>query len=635
MKAIIGTAGHIDHGKTALVAALTGIDTDRLPEERARGISIELGFAHLDLPDGSRVGIVDVPGHERFIRQMLAGAHGFDLMVLVIAADDGIMPQTEEHFEICHLLGVRAAIIAMTKVDLVAEERIAELRSDIEVLVAGTRFEHSPVVAVSARDGTGLDDLRARLVESLGSVGRGSSRGAFRMPVDRSFLLKGHGLVVTGTAVSGRIAVGDELVVLPRSHSVRVREIQVHGSKRDGAEAGQRVALNVVGADRTQITRGDCLVAPGVRGVTSRFDARIEIRPSAGRPVKSHQRVRVYLGTRETAGRIVLLGERVAVEPRSSCLGQVVLDEPCVAFCGDRFVLRDETARRTLGGGKVLLAAARRHKRSDADAYERLGVLDVGGPVERLEALAELTANFGLTVADAAVSLGIDERTTISIAGGCDALTVIPDTESPLLIASERRRQRYSDELVESVRSFHAQNRSLPGVELESLRSAAGADLDLRVFRAIVDDLVAAGRLCRRGSIAYLPSHRVAMSEGDESLALRVLAEIRTSGATPPTVKELAARFGCSEKKTSECIGVLAERGEVIRVSAELAYESAALSEIERRLRAFFARSERITAAEFRDLLTASRKYSIPVLDYFDRTGVTIRVGDHRRLRVA
>ncbi len=632
MRAIIGTAGHIDHGKTALVRALTGIDTDRLPEERDRGISIELGFAYLDLPGGDRAGIVDVPGHERFIRQMLAGAQGFDLLLLIVAADDGVMPQTEEHFEICHLLGVRQAIFVITKTDLVDRERVDEVRAEIEILAAGTGLEDAPVLAVSAHSGDGIDELRREIVERLARAERRAESGPFRLPVDRAFVVKGHGVVVTGTAAGGGVAPGDELTIVPGERLVRVREVQVHERRVESAEAGQRVALNLAGVERGEIRRGDCLVSAGVPAQTSRFDALVEIRPSARKPVRSHQRVRLYLGTSERLGRIVWLDGLRAVEPRSSAYAQIAVDENVVAFVGDRFVLRDETASYTLGGGRVLVARAARHGSSDT-VGPMLEKIDGDNPAARVAGFVEATPGLGLAPRDVALELGMAEDDVRSLAAGAPDLCLLPDERAPALVAPADRCRRWKELITDRIGRHHASHPTSPGIELERLANLREVRGDPHGLKVLVETMIAGGELTRRGGRVALPDHRPSVEEGDAELAGRVLEAVRSAGTMPPGLKQMSEEFGVSIRKLAEIVSVLCDRGEVVKVSSDLVFSRPVLDDVESKLRAALAEREKITAAEFRDLIGATRKYCIPLLDFLDRSGVTVRQGDYRRLR--
>src|SRR6185295_15009410 len=378
MPHVMGTAGHIDHGKTSLIRALTGQETDRLKEEKERGISIDLGFAYFDAPDGERAGIVDVPGHERFIRNMLAGAHGIDLVLFTVAADDGVMPQTEEHLDILHLLGVRRGIFVITKVDLVAATRVTAVREEIEILAFGTTLEDAPVVAVSTVTGEGLDALRAEIASQLGMPIEARPPGYFRLPVDRAFVMRGHGVVVTGTATAGTVGEGDTVRILPGGETARVRGIEVHGAPTARAAQGQRVAINLGGVERADLARGHLVCDQRLARMSERLDAHVEIRSAARRPLASHTRVRLHLGTAEVIGRLVVLGNAVELAPRTTGYVQLVLDEPVLALRGDRFVLRDETAHRTLGGGVVVNPFADRHRRAETDLLERLARMREG-----------------------------------------------------------------------------------------------------------------------------------------------------------------------------------------------------------------------------------------------------------------
>jgi selenocysteine-specific elongation factor len=631
VKAIIGTAGHIDHGKSALVRALSGIETDRLPEERERGISIELGFAYLELPDGDRAGIVDVPGHERFVRQMLAGAQGFDLMLMVIAADDGVMPQTEEHFEICHLLGVQRGLFVITKTDLVDAARIEDVRGEIEILAVGTVFEDAEIFAVSAQTGDGIDAFRSALIEVIVGLEREDGSGPYRMPIDRAFVLKGHGTVVTGTAAGGSVAPGDDVEIVPGDLSARVREVQVHDRPVERASQGQRVALNLAGVERDEVGRGKSVVAPGLAASTNRFDARVEIRPSAGKAVKSHTRVRVHLGTAEVDGRVIWIDGSNAVAPRERAYAQLALAEDAVAFARDRFVLRDETASRTLGGGTVLVTRAERHRKTDPTS--QLSAIEEGTVEEQLVALVEMSSGFGVAPQALALGAGIETAGALEVASELDQLILFPSRAEPSLIVARSRYDALVDQLVTAAEEFHADNPKSPGIELESLRQTVSRDLDARLFRIVVDEFVGPDLLVRRGSTVSRPGHKISMSVAEEKLADKILASISADPTKPPSLKELREALGLEPKRLTELVGVLCDRGDLVRVSSDLVFMATVVTQAEARLRDHLAANDQITAAEFRDLISASRKYSIPLLDYFDRSGITVRTGDYRRLR--
>src|ERR1700683_976596 len=405
--AIIGTAGHIDHGKTALIKALTGQDTDRLKEEKERGISIDLGFAYFTLPDGTRAGIVDVPGHERFIRNMLAGAHGIDLVLFTVAADDGVMPQSEEHLDILHLLGTRRGIFLITKADLADAARIAEVREEIELLADGTTLEDAPIIPISSITGAGLDELGAEMRRQLDGFEARRATGIFRLPLDRAFIIKGHGAVVTGTAMGSNVAVGQKLRVLPGDHEVRVRSIQVHGESVEKAGLSQRVALNLTGAEKIELKRGDTLADERLDIAHDRFDVTLEIRPAAKRPLKNNERIRIFIGTAETLGRAIILDERAAIAPKSRGLVQLVVDEKVVALPGDRFIVRHQTNVPTLGGGGVLNPLGRRI-RKPLDAYRKtLDALVSMTGATSIEALLNLQETLALSPARIAQLLNL------------------------------------------------------------------------------------------------------------------------------------------------------------------------------------------------------------------------------------
>ena len=397
MPYIIGTAGHIDHGKTSLIKALTGTDTDRLKEEKERGISIDLGFAHLDLPDGTSAGIVDVPGHERFIKNMLAGAHGIDLVLFTVAADDGVMPQTEEHLDIVHLLGIKMAIFVITKADL-APARIADVEEEIDILTLGTTLENSPKIAVSSVTGQGLDELKRLIATTLKSANHPAPSGYFRLPVDRAFVLQGHGVVVTGTSLAGEIKVGEQVRCLPGDNLFRVRSLQVHGQSVERAGWGQRVAMNLTGPERASIERGQVICHDKLALTSQRFDAVLEVRPAATKGIKNHQRLRIHLGAAERLGKIVLLGDKTTAEPKESVYCQITLEEPLLVLRGDRFVARDETAQRTLGGGTIVHPWSKRHKRGEADLLDRLKALHRGEFAQLVEEFLNDSGDFALAI---------------------------------------------------------------------------------------------------------------------------------------------------------------------------------------------------------------------------------------------
>ncbi len=633
MPLIVGTAGHIDHGKTALVRALTGQDTDRLAEEKARGISIELGFAWLAGPGGERVGLVDVPGHERFVRTMLAGAHGIDLVLFTVAADDGVMPQTEEHLDILHVLGVRRGIFVVTKADLVDDARIAAVREDVAILALDTVLEDAPVIPVSTVTGAGLDALRAEIAVQLAAAGTAAPAGYFRLPVDRAFVMRGHGVVVTGTALAGEIAEGDAVRVLPRGLAARVRSLQVHGERVARAGRGQRVAVNLGGVALEDVARGDVVCDPRIDRATTRFDARVEVRPGARRALATHARVRVHVGTAEVAGRVVFVDGAAELPPGRSGWGQVVLRAPVVVARGDRFVLRDETARWTLGGGTVVRPFAHRHRRADRVSVETLARLHEGSDADAAAALLADTREFAVGAEALAQGLGgTVERAAAAVRAVPDAVP-IPDAAAPEAWTTAGTWDRFAGCVLEAVGAHHRAEPMAAGVEMESLRTRLPWPVGPRVFRWGIERLVAAGRLARAEQLVRLPAHRAALGDVSREHVAAVAALLEAGGFMPPDLRQLGETTGLPPKALQGALAVLEQEGRAVRIARDLAFAREPAEDALARLREHCHAHGEITAAAFRDLIGASRKFAIAFLDWTDRTGVTLRVGDVRRLR--
>jgi len=634
MSAIIGTAGHIDHGKTALIKALTGFDTDRLKEERERGISIDLGFAYFDVEEGERAGVVDVPGHERFIRNMLAGAHGIDLVLLVVAADDGVMPQTEEHLDILHLLGVRHGIVVMTKVDLVDEARRQAVREEIEILVAGTTLEGAPVCECSAVTGEGIATLRAAIQEHLRHFVRPEPAGCFRMPVDRAFVMRGHGLVVTGTATAGAIRSDATVRILPGGEEARVRAIQVHGQDVDRAHYGQRIALNLGGVEREDVGRGHVICDLELDRVTDRFDARVELRPAARRPLPSHAQVRVYLGTAEVMAKIIWLDGRPQLAPKESTYAQLILRAPIVGFGGDRFILRDQTARATIGGGFILHPFAEKLVRRPDPRVAMLEAIYRAETADaRLDALLALEMGFAVSPEYLAAAANLRATAVRSMLARHAGVRPLPDAAHAEAYTTAEKWDRLRDAVRAALAAFHRESPRQPGMEMESLRSQLVADLPPKVFRAVVAQLEKEGVLARQDSVLRLPSHRVGLDAGDQQLAERVVGLLASAGLTPPDVKQLERDLGVPPQRFQDVLKQLEREGRVARVTPELCYSASAIESARELVRRHVAQHGQIDAASFRDLIGASRKFSIALLTYFDRTGFTLRVGDVRKVR--
>src|SRR5277367_2046378 len=614
--AIIGTAGHIDHGKTALIKALTGQDTDRLKEEKERGISIDLGFAYFTLPDGTRAGVIDVPGHERFIRNMLAGAHGIDLVLFTVAVDDGVMPQTEEHLDILHLLGARRGIFVITKADLADAARLRDVRDEIELLADGTTLAGAPVIEVSSTTGAGLDQLRAEIVRQLDGFQARRATGVFRLPLDRAFVIKGHGIVVTGTAMGAEVRVGDKLRVLPAGNEVRVRSIQVHSDSVESAGLCQRVALNLTGAEKLDLARGDVLA-------TARFDAWLEIRPAAQRALKNNTRVRLFIGTAETIARAIVLDDAGTIAPKAAGLAQLVAADPVVALAGDRFVIRDETNSRTLGGGIVLNPLGRR-VRKPLEAYRaNLMMLKNSSGADALEALINLQETFALGPSRLATLMNIP------IAEADAALREAPrfiklSIGDELAFTTRTRWDALKQFALDALAAHHQREPLSPGLEMEALRSRLPYEIGARAFRPIVDRISHESEIVREESTLRLKSHRVQLGGAAETLGTRVAAALEHAEFQPPDLKQLAEslKIPTGQLPHLRTVLVAMEReGRVVKIASELYFARAAADAARARLVDYLKTHDTITAATFRDLLGASRKFAIALLDHFDHAG--------------
>ncbi|HTY53739.1 MAG TPA: selenocysteine-specific translation elongation factor [Candidatus Binataceae bacterium] len=629
--AIIGTAGHIDHGKTALIKALTGQDTDRLKEEKERGISIDLGFAYLALPDGTRAGVVDVPGHERFIGNMLAGAHGIDLVLFTVAADDGVMPQSEEHLDILHLLGVRRGIFVITKADLASPQRLNEVREEIAILADGTTLENAPAIPVSSLTGAGLDELRAEIARQLEGFEARRATGLFRLPLDRAFVIKGHGTVVTGTAMGAEVRVGQKLRILPGGGEVRVRSIQVHSQPVEHAGLCQRVALNLTGDEPK---RGDVLADERLDISTERIDARVEIRPAAKRPLKTNDRIRLFAGTVEALGRVIVLEESSEIPVKQAGLAQIVLQEPIAVLIGDRFVLRNENSQRTIGGGVVLNPVGRRNRKPLGIYRERLAALSDARGAEAIEALLNLQDSFALS------SLRVAQLLNAPLA---EVQSTLKDSRFIKLSLGDEEgfatRGRWEELKLFATDALAAHHRAEPlaaGLEMEALRTRLPYDVGARAFRALIDRMSRESELVREENLLRLKSHRVQLGGDESKLGADIERILKQAGFHPPDLKQLAEALklpAAQDGKLKNVLAALERQGRVVKIASDLYFDSAALESARSRLVEHLRSNDQITAAGYRDLLGASRKFSIALLDYFDHSGVTTRVGDARKLR--
>ncbi|MBM7061360.1 selenocysteine-specific translation elongation factor [Pseudomonas sp. UL073] len=625
---IVGTAGHIDHGKTALLRALTGIEGDRRPAERARGITIDLGYLYADLGDGSLTGFIDLPGHERFIHNMLAGASGIDLMLLVVAADDGVMPQTREHLAIVELLGIPRARVVLTKTDRVDAARVAEVREQIGSLLAGGPFAGAPIHPVSSITGSGIDLLRLTLAADAAVAGERRAAGHFRLAVDRVFNVDGAGRVATGTAFAGQVRIGDELLLSPAGLRVRVRDLRAQSLSVEQAGAGQRVAVNVAGDKQAleRIQRGDWLLAPVLHAPATRIDIELRVLASEARALAHWTPVHVHLGAQDVTARVALLdSERLA--PGEHGLAQLLLNAPVHAVHGDRLVLRDQSAQRTLGGGRLLDPfAPARERRSPA----RLAQLDALRTASLEAALPVL-----LERADNGLDPAVLERQFNRAVGTWQlpvAVCTASTRQGPRLFATTRW-IALQGELLEALARFHAEQPDELGPDRDRLRRYALARLERPVFIALLDSLLGDGRIQSSGPWLHLPEHRVQLSAADEALHQRLWPLLVAGGFDPPWVRELASALQQSDADVRLLLRKLARLGLLHQVVKDLFYPEATIRQLAAQVLQLEHEHGLLSAAAFRDRVAIGRKRAIQILEYFDRIGFTRRHGNERKTR--
>ena len=625
---IVGTSGHIDHGKTSLVRALTGTDTDRWEEERRRGITIDLGFASLEVEPGLNLGFIDVPGHERFVKNMLAGIGGIDLVVLVVAADESVMPQTREHFEICRLLGIRRGVIALTKSDLVDEEILELVHLEVEDFVAGSFLAEAPVIPVSSTTGDGLPDLRDALAAAAGATETRSTAGLLRLPVDRVFTMKGFGTVITGTLSAGTLQVDDQVEILPGGQLARIRNVEVHGQSVAVAAAGQRTAVNLGGVPKTNLERGATLVQPKRFATTSQLDTRIELLPSA-KPLKHGAPVHLHLATAETVGRAYILGaqgRQASVDPGSEAYVQLRLDNPVLAVAGDRFILRQFSPLTTIAGGTVLRPEAPKHRQKD----EWRPLLDALLERDRSRILDLLCRErpYGLAGSELIALTGEEEPLWLVTAQETASLAVL--REKPVWVCSVARIGDAEARLLEALERYHSANPLEAGAPVEAMRSGQFGDAPDIFAEHLLRRLQQSGKIRFDEDLVRLANHQIRLQADEQAARDRLVEAFQAAGLQVPGVKDLLASLSIDGPRAQRVLATLLREGVLVRVSHELVFHSTAIRTLKENLGAF--RGQRINVAEFKALADVSRKYAIPLLEYFDRQKLTLRDGDKRRV---
>jgi selenocysteine-specific elongation factor len=626
---IVGTAGHIDHGKSALVKALTGIDPDRLKEEKERGLTIDLGFAHMELPDGTLVSFVDVPGHERFVKNMLAGAAGMDIVILVIDATESIMPQTREHFDIMRLLGISRGIIAITKVDIADEEMIEIVEAEIEDLVKDTFLESAPVVRVSSKTGEGLDEIRKFIGEAVEQQKQKDERGLFRFPIDRVFTMKGFGTVVTGTVFSGSLTEDEAVQVLPSGLTSRARQLQSHNRKQETISAGMRAALNLAGVAVEELKRGDTIVKPGTAAVTNVFDAHVKLLSSAPRKLSRTSTVKVYAATNQQVARMLLYGQS-ELKPGEESYGQFRCQNPICMFRGDHFVIRAESPEITIGGGIVLDVAPQRTRLKKREKKDWLTELYSASPAEAALAflskeeaailLRELAVRLGKTLewVQDLVSKYEENGKILSFSAGDEILLI---AQSRFDFVKERALRELGD-------FFKAQPHRL-FMPREQLRNRLGDNFDVQLFERILDNLLQQKELTIGREGISLAGRSAGLTEAQKAIKEKAENLYRDTGYSPPTLSQAEEQLG-DPKTAKQMISLLIEEGTLQRISPALAYHREFLDSVLEKTKEHFQANERLSVGDLKTVLGVSRKHAVPLLEYFDKIGLTVRVGDYR-----
>jgi selenocysteine-specific elongation factor len=630
---ILGTAGHIDHGKTSLIRALTGIDTDRLKEEKLRGITIELGFASLTLPSGQRIGIVDVPGHERFVRHMLAGASGMDLVALIIAADEGVMPQTREHLEICQLLKVKRGLVVLTKIDMVEEEWLELVEEDVRNFLIGTFLEGAPIIRFSAVTGQGKTELMETLGALCADIQPKSITGIFRLPVDRVFTIKGFGTVVTGTAISGRVKVGDLVEVYPPQLKARVRNIQMHDENVEEALAGSRTAINLQGIDKLDLERGMVVATPEALIASPRLDARLDILPSAARPLKNRREVRLHTGTSEELATVILLAQD-ELPPGETGLVQFVLSTPLAVKPFDRFVIRNVSPALTIGGGHFLHIHPAKHRRLQENIIKDLEFLEKCNEADQIAFYLRKSGAAGLSGQELVQLLSLNYAEIDPILKQL--------LKAGQIIAYDLENNRYAlqsqvkdlqNQAAQILQKFHQSQPLKLGLSKEELRRRLPEELEVRLFNYLLQDMENQKRIVADKELVRLSIHRVVLGEEQGELAKKLDLLYKKGGLSPPTLKEAGAALQAEGNRLQEIIKLLTSQRRLIKVKEDLLFHYEVIDMLKEKLVNYLKQHNEISGPQFKDLTKTSRKFAIPLMEYFDANRVTVRVGENRRLR--
>ena len=630
---ILGTAGHIDHGKTSLIKAVTGINTDRLKEEKLRGITIELGFASLDLPSGQHIGIVDVPGHEKFVKNMVAGATGIDMVAMIIAADEGIMPQTREHMEICTLLGIEYGLIVLTKIDLVDEEWLDLVSEDIKDFVHETFLEKAPIVPLSSVTGVGHNKFISALEELSAVIPERPPSSLFRLPADRVFTMKGFGTVITGTLTSGHVQVGNTIMIYPSGITSKVRGIQVHNQSVNSAEAGMRTAINFQGLDKTSVNRGDVLSNPGALKPSYMLDVSIHYLASCKKPIKNRTIVRFHAGTSEVLGILVLLNKDELI-PGETNVAQLRIDSPVAVTKDDRFVLRSYSPVRTIGGGHILNPIPQKHKRFKPGIVEGLKGLVESSHQEIILYHINKSGHRGISLSDLKIMTNIPEKQFQNISQDLlsKRIIILADKDNQIYI-HHNSFDTLKKETAFHLTQYHKKNPLKAGMPKEELKSKIPVLQGPKLFNLILNQMIKDKEILQEENTVHLTTHKVSLGVDQADIRKKILEAYLNSGLTPPYFKEIVSNLDIETSRAKDVLMLLIDEGLIVKVKEDLYFHTKTIKDLEQRLVGFLISHQELTTPQFKEMTKVSRKYLIPLIEYFDSQHVTIRIGDIRKLR--
>jgi selenocysteine-specific elongation factor len=629
---ILGTAGHIDHGKTSLVKALTGVDTDRLKEEKERGITIELGFTFLELPSGIQLGIIDVPGHEKFVKHMVAGVWGIDLVALVIAADEGVMPQTREHLDICKLLNVKKGLIVLTKIDLVDRELLELVKEEVAETVQDTFLNSAPILTVSSVTGEGISQLLFTLDLLSQEIEERSSNGLFRLPIDRVFIMKGFGTVVTGTVISGNLSQGETVQILPAGLEGKVRNLQVYNRSVEKTFAGERAAINLQGIETSAIERGDVLIRPNTLKPTQLIDAYLEYLPNALHPLKHRTKQRFHIGTTLTNASIFFL-DREEFSPGRGGFVQLRLERPAVALAHDRFVIRGSSTIQTIGGGVVLDSHPGKHKRYSSSVINDLNLLKDGTSEQALRQHVHHSGMGGITLEDLLNRVKMPpseiQSTLRHMSEKGDLLFIDPEK---LKVIEKGQYQELKEMALSQLGEFHQRFPMKSGLSKEELRTKLPPEVDVKLFQILMNELIQSKEVILEKDKLRHPGHQIS-SIDEKGLIKRVEKAILKGGLQPSSPKELSEEWSEKEEEVRAIFEHLVHEGVLVKIKSEMYFHQIPFENLRKELVTYLKSHQEITTPQFKEMTNASRKYAIPLIEYFDQIKLTLRLGEKRVLR--